>query len=291
VVARAASHDEVAASLAAYAAGTLEAERLGAVQVHLASGCEICLTTLFDAPVGKPRPLTVVAAAPPARMSAWSIVAILGLVAAVALAAVMVARERQLRTTSTAEILARVSEAARTEAELRDRLLVAKAVLRNQRRIADAEQEALARGADYAAQEAATLREELYRRRQHLARLEAELAGGRLANDVIAGEGLELRWLHPAGPFPEVRGHVLWRPVDGEMVVYAFGLPALPAGTAYEARVIVGQGRILSTRLRRRSDGRAFAYLALPKDGSPVHAVEVRRMSDARRFLIADATP
>jgi hypothetical protein len=48
---------------------------------------------------------------------------------------------------------------------------------------------------------------------------------------------------------------------------------------------------VFSSRLRRRPDGRAFAYLALPRDESTVHAVEVRRLADARRFLIADAQP
>jgi hypothetical protein len=166
---------------------------------------------------------------------------------------------------------------------------VAKAVLRNQRRVANAEQEVLAQGASEAAAEAQTLRDELRTRRQRLARLEAELAGGRLASDVIAGEGLELRALRAVRPFSSVSGHVLWRPADGEMVVYAFGLPAAAAGEGYEARVIVGAGRVLASRLRRRPDGRAFAYMALPRDGGVVHAVEVRRTSDARRFLVADA--
>jgi hypothetical protein len=215
----------------------------------------------------------------------------LALLVAVGVAAGLVVRERELRTTSVAETLARVSEAARAQAEMRDRLLVAKAVLRTQRRVADAEQAMLARGADEAAQQAAVLRDELRVRHRRLARLEAELAGGRLASEVIAGEGLELRALRPAAPFQSVRGHVLWRPADGEMVVYAFGLPAVPPDVAYEARVIVGHGRVLSSRLRRRPDGRAFAYLALPRDGSTVHAVEVRRLGDARRFLIADAQP
>jgi hypothetical protein len=283
------SHDEIAGSLAAYAAGALGAPRLEIVRAHLAAGCHPCLAHVFEAPVGRPRPAATTEGVRRPRSSAFVIAATLGLVVAVGVATALVARERQLRTSSVAETLARVREAAETQAELRDRLLVAKAVLRNQRRIADQEQAALARGADEAAQQAALLRDQLRVRRQRLAGLEAELAGGRLATDVIAGEGLELRALRPAAPFGSVRGHVLWRPADGEMVVYAFGLPAGPRGVAYEARVIVGSGRVLSSRLRRRPDGRAFAYLALPRDGSAVHAVEVRRLADARRFLTADA--
>jgi hypothetical protein len=236
---------------------------------------------VFAAPVGEPRPAADPADRPP---SSVGILMLLGLVVAIAAAGGVVARERQLRTSSVAETLARVREAAEAQASLRDRLLVAKAVLRTQRRIADAEQDDLARGAD-------ELREELRTRRARLSQLEAELAGGRLASEVIAGEGLELRALRPAAPFQTVRGHVLWRPADGEMVVYAFGLPGVPPDAAYEARAIVGHGRVLSSRLRRRPDGRAFAYLALPRDGTPVHAVEVRRIGDARRFLIADAQP
>src|SRR5262245_7411034 len=255
------------------------------------------MAALFAAPVGLPRSMVAQSAGaaaedmPVRRSSAWSLVAVLGLVAAVGGAAGAVVRERELRTRSVAETLARVREATEIAADLRDRLLVAKAVLRTQRRVADAEQEALARGASAAEQQAATLRDELQAGRRRLANLEAELAGGRLANDAIAGEGLELRALRPAAPFRSVRGHVLWRPADGEMVVYAFGLPAVPADVAYEARVIIGPGRVLSSRLRRRPDGRAFAYLTLPRDGAEVHAVEVRRTSDARRLLIADAEP
>jgi hypothetical protein len=282
-------HDEIAGDLAAYAAGTLAADRLPTVQAHLAS-CRGCLMEVFEAPVGSPRPLADLAGHDRPSSSA-GILMLLGLVVAIAAAGGLIARERQLRTSSVAETLARVHEAADAQAALRDRLLVAKAVLRTQRRIADAEQDDLARGADEAAQQAADLRNELRTRRARLSQLEAELAGGRLASEVIAGEGLELRALRPAAPFQTVRGHVLWRPADGEMVVYAFGLPGVPPDAAYEARAIVGHGRILGSRLRRQPDGRAFAYLALPRDGTPVHAVEVRRIGDARRFLIADAQP
>ena len=281
-------HDDVAAHLAAYAAGTLEDGMARAVQAHLTTGCRTCMLSVFEAPVGRPRPAS---ASTRRAASAWARPAVLVLIAMVGATTGLVVRERQLRARSVAERFDRLREAAQIAEDLRDRLLVAKAVLRSQRRVADAEQAVLARGADEAAQEAAALREELRMRRQRLAALEAEVAGGRLASDVIAGVGLELRALRPAPPFRSVRGHVLWRPADGEMVVYAFGLPTVPPGTDYEARVIVGEGRVLSSRLRRHPGGRAFAYLALPRDGSVVHAVEVRRVSDARRLLIADANP
>jgi hypothetical protein len=274
-------HDEAAASLGAYAAGTLEASVARLVRAHLATGCPGCLASVFAAPVGRPRYVGE-------RPSTSAIPVLLVLVAAIGVTAALVVRERQLRARDVTETLARVREASESAADLHDRLLVAKAALRSQRRMADAEQAVLARGADEASREAATLREELRVRLQRLAHLEAAVAGGLLASEVIAGEGLELRALHPAAPFRSVRGHVLWRPADGEMVVYAFGLPAVPPDVAYEARVIVGDGHVLSSRLRRRPDGRAFAYLALPRDGSAVHSVEVRRMSDARRLLIAD---
>ena len=290
-------HDEIVASLAAYAEGTLEPARTRAVQAHLATGCPRCMDAVFAAPVGRARPI-VPADAPPGapertagRSSAWGLIAVLALLVAVAGGAGAVVRERALRARNVSETLARVREATEIAADLRDRLLVAKAVLRTQRRIADIEQAALARGAEEAEQQAAVLRDELRAGRRRLADLEAELAGGWLANDAIAGEGLELRPLSPAAPFRSVRGHVLWRPADGEMVVYVVGLPSTPADVAYEARVILGPGRVLSRRLRRRPDGRAFAYLPLPRDGAAVHAVEVRRTSDARRLLIADAAP
>jgi hypothetical protein len=284
-------HDEIVASLAAYAEGRLERARTRAVQLHLATGCPSCVGALFAAPVGLARPAGIEHDAPVRRSSAWAVAGVLALLAAVAVASGVVVRVRELRSRSVAETLARVHEATEMAADLRDRLLIAKATLRWQRRVADAEQEALARGADEAEQEAATLREELRAGKRRLANLEAELASGRLANDAIAGEGLELRPLRPAAPFRSVRGHVLWRPADGQMVVYVFGLPAVPPDVAYEARVIIGPGRTLSSPLRRRADGRAFAYITLPRDGVAVYSVEVRRTSDARRLLIADAQP
>jgi hypothetical protein len=283
-------HDEIVASLAAYAEGTLEPARTRAVQLHLAGGCPSCVGALFAAPVGLARPATEEGARA-GRSSAWAIAGGLAFLVAVAVGSGAVVRERELRTRSVAETLARVREATEIAADLRDRLLVAKTTLRLQRRVADAEQEVLARGADEAEQEAATLREQLRAGQRRLANLEAELAGGWLANDAIAGEGLELRALRPAAPFRSVRGHVLWRPADGQMVVYVFGLPAVPPDVAYEARVIIGPGRTLSSRLRRRADGRAFAYITLPRDGAAVYSVEVRRTSDALRLLIADAQP
>jgi hypothetical protein len=284
------SHDEVTGLLAAYAAGTLGDDEGRRVRAHLASGCAHCLASLYDAPVGAARPTGPPEAKARSSNSARSIAVGLTLVVAGALAAGLVVRERQLRRTTVGETLARVQEAMDQQAALRDRLLVAKTVLRSQRRVADAEQEVLARGAEEVAGEAARLRDELRAGRRRLARLEAELAGGRLSDELVAKEGLELRALRPAPPFESVSGHVLWRPADGEMIVYAFGLPAAP-GALYEARVIAGTGRVLSRRLARRRDGRAFAYLVLPAAERSVHAVEVRRVNDARRLLIADAHP
>lgn len=301
------SHYEVARCLPGYAAGTLDDEQRRRVQAHLAEGCEACLQEVFRRPVGQTRP-----APPPApavrdaqERSTASVVGgvLLALILATGVTAGLLVRERHLRTTTIGETLARVSEAVRAETELRDRLVVAKTVLRTQRRIADAEQAVLARGAEEAARDAAeaardaaeasreaeSLRERLQAGRRRVAQLEAELVGGRLADDVIAGEGLELRPLHPAPAFRGVNGHVLWRPSDGEMVVYANGLPGLPSGVSYEARVIVDRGRTITSRLRRRADGRAFAYLVLPASVRTVHAVEVRRATDARRVLLADA--
>jgi hypothetical protein len=281
------SHEEVAPRLSAYAAGTLDRVHARAVQAHLASGCPACLDEVFRRPVGMTR-------AAPARRGRRRLVvaAFMAILASVsAVATMLVVRERQLRQTRVADTLARVAEAARREAELRDRLVVAKMVLRSQRRVADTEQEILARGAEEASREAETLRQRLRAGRRRVAELEAEVAGGRLAGDVVASEGLELRSLRPTSPSHGVSGHVLWRPADGEMVVYAFGLPAAPAGVGYEARAIVGNGRELRTQLRRSSDGRAFAYLLLPPDARTVHTVEVRRMADARRLLLAEAAP
>jgi hypothetical protein len=283
------SHDEVVQYLPGYAAGTLDGMQCALVQAHLATGCEACLADVFRRPVGKTRPGEPERVAE-ARSSSSAIALVLpALILATGVTAGLLVRERHLRTTTVGETLARVSEAVRVEAELRDRLIVAKTVLRTQRRIADAEQAVLARGAAEASAEVESLRERLRAGHRRVAQLEAELVGGRLADDVIAGEGLELRSLLPAPPFGGVSGHVLWRPSDGEMVVYANGLPRVPAGVSYEARVIADRGRTITQRLRRRADGRAFAYLVLPPTARTVHAVEVRRATDARRVLLADS--
>jgi len=282
------SHDEVVRCLPGYAAGTLDDEQRRLVQGHLAEGCDACLNEVFRRPVGKARPTVPVRDADQ-RSSSLVAGVLLALILATGVTVGLLVRERSIRTTTVGETLARVSEAVRSEAELRDRLVVAKTVLRTQRRVADAEQAVLARGAAEASREAEALRERLRAGRRRVAQLEAELVGGRLADDVIAGEGLELRMLHPAPLFRDVNGHVLWRPSDGEMVVYANGLPSIPSGVSYEARVIVDRGRTITSRLRRRADGRAFAYLVLPATVRNVHAVEVRRATDARRVLLADA--
>ena len=164
-------HEAVAADLAAYAAGTLDSARLGIVRAHLITGCAACLASVFEAPVGLPRPAPEVRGKVVERSPISAILVVLALVAAIGVAAWLIARERQLRTSSVAETLARVREAAETTEDLRDRLLVAKAVLRSQRRVADAEQAVLARGADEAAEEAARLREQLRVRRQRLVRI------------------------------------------------------------------------------------------------------------------------
>jgi hypothetical protein len=283
------SHDEVVQYLPGYAAGTLSTAQCELVQAHLATGCGVCLEEVFRRPVGMARPHEPESAAPRRSSSSAIGLVLLALILATGVTVGLLVRERHLRTTTVGETLARVGEAARAEAELRDRLIVAKTVLRTQRRIADAEQAVLARGAAEASAEVESLRERLRAGHRRVTELEAELVGGRLADDVIAGEGLELRPLLPAASFGNVSGHVLWRPSDGEMVVYANGLPRLRAGVAYEARVIADRGRTITQRLRRRPDGRAFAYLVLPPSARTVHAVEVRRAADARRVLLADS--
>jgi len=71
---RGVSHDEAQSLLAAYAAGTLAEADAEGVRAHLASGCIQCLTSVFARPVGLPRDLPIVHAAPaepPPRRSPW----------------------------------------------------------------------------------------------------------------------------------------------------------------------------------------------------------------------------
>ena len=89
------SHEEIAGNLAAYAAGSLDAVRLRIVQGHLAAGCQTCLTQVFDAPVGRPRPALPAETSRGRWTSAFAIMAMLAVVVAVGVATTLVARERQ----------------------------------------------------------------------------------------------------------------------------------------------------------------------------------------------------
>jgi hypothetical protein len=87
-------------------------------------------------------------------------------------------------------------------------------------------------------------------------------------------------------PFVDGRGHVLSHARRGRDLVYAFDLPAPPAGTAYRLRVGLADGRTI--------DGRTFtpdaggdAIVAVRVDGtaSPVVAVEIVLEPGARSVL------
>jgi Putative zinc-finger len=290
-------HEDVQGLLVDYAAGMLgeaEAER---VRAHLASGCATCLTEVFGRPVGLPRqaPASVM----PERRTRWLA---RGLAAGVALlagalgAVLVVGRSgpRETNPTATPTTLAvdatppSTADLAAAAAEERARLGALLAAERSRLEERSRELEA-------ARQRAAEAEAESQARAVELGKLDAELAAtkrraddldGRLRalrrpaaaererpalDDVLESPGARLLQLRPVGPFRDVRGHALWHPGSDVVVVYGFGLPALPGGRTYQVRVDIGSGEaIIIPNLRPDAQGRIVVPLHA---GQPVREV------------------
>ncbi|HJQ83518.1 MAG TPA: hypothetical protein VKA21_05545, partial [Candidatus Binatia bacterium] len=91
----------------------------------------------------------------------------------------------------------------------------------------------------------AALGESLRRREREIARLKVASDGTDMLRDLAAAPGLEILELQPVAPFRDIRGHALWRPGAGSVLLYAFALPPLPADGRYRLRLTLDDGREL----------------------------------------------
>ena len=280
------THEELRPLLADYAAGTLDEAGCEAVRRHLAGGCVACLRDVFDRPVGLPRtPASPPAPAPrPApRRRGLRVLALavgLGLALAAPIAALRgtAARVSALETQRGAlsarvaalehdvEAARRELEAARAEAAELARAVHATAE-------ADAEQR---RQLEAAEARAAGLARMLGARQREVRRLRTEAdAHGTLAA-LLGAPGLEVLPLAAVAPFRDPRGHVLWHPTQDTVLLYASGLPLLPASSSYQVRLAFDEGREQAGP-SFRPDGRGALALAirLGRAAERLHAVRV----------------
>jgi len=282
------THEELRPLLAGYAAGTLDEAGCEAVRRHLAGGCVACLRDVFDRPVGLPRtPASPPAPAPrptPPRRG----LRVLAVGIGVALAALGVRAISDLRGTAArvsaletqrgalservaalehdVEAARRELEAARAEAAELARAVHATAE-------ADAEQR---RQLEAAEVRAAGLARMLGARQREIRRLRTEAdARGTLAA-LLGAPGLEVLPLAAVAPFRDVRGHVLWHPTQDTVLLYASGLPLLPAGSSYQVRLAFDEDREQAGP-SFRPDGRGALALAIPlgRAAERLHAVRV----------------
>src|SRR5439155_1224322 len=93
---------------------------------------------------------------------------------------------------------------------------------------------------------------------------------------VLGAPGLEVLQLAAVAPFRDVRGHVLWHPTQDTVLLYASGLPLLPAGSSYQVRLAFDEDREQAGP-SFRPDGRGALALAIPlgRAAERLHAVRV----------------
>jgi len=265
VVSRGVTHEELRPLLAGYAAGTLDEAGCEVVRAHLADGCVACLRDVFDRPVGLPRTPPAPAASPPpepvaadgarprrglrrvavglglmlAALGVWAIGELRGREAAYRdqarsvgaraadLEARVAALERDLEARRR-ELGEARAEASRQAQAVRDAAEV-NAEQRRQLEVTDARADVLTRA--------------LRARQRQINRLRAAAdARGTLA-ELLGAPGLEVLPLAAVAPFRDVRGHVLWQPAHETALLYASGLPRLPAGSTYRVRLGLDDGR------------------------------------------------
>jgi hypothetical protein len=263
------THEDLRALLSGYAAGTLDSAESRAVQTHLASGCTECLREVFERPVGLPRfpaQPPVLEPRPEARpRPGWPArqVAVLAGGLGLALAAVWVigelrGRERAYRAQAEGSAV-RAAELEAQRGALSARIAALAQDLETARRDLDAAREEAAREAlaardvaeadaelrhRYEADEAriADLTRTLRAREAELARLRMDGAVRGAQAELLATPGLEVLRLGAVAPFRDVRGHVLWHPARDTLLLYASGLPPLPAGSIYRVHVDFDDG-------------------------------------------------
>ncbi|HZP40752.1 MAG TPA: hypothetical protein VFD84_04475 [Candidatus Binatia bacterium] len=280
------THEELRGLLPRYAAGDLDAATVEAVRNHLATGCTDCLTDLFRRPVGLPRP--PFSAPPPsasgrpagdaARVLSAALVVVGLALATLAGWTIHDLRMREAARDADARRIgsrvaqleaARAALGARAEALERE-LAAAREEARTQ---ADAVQAAaqaravLERNLAAAEQRIATLTRGVRRRDVQIDRLlDAAAPDGPARNPLASADAALLR-LQAVAPFRDGRGHVVWEGDSREAVLYAFGLPAAPAGGSYRVRVTLDDGAVVEGPSFTPTRGTALAVpvrLAVP---------------------------
>lgn len=305
------THEDLRPLLARYAAGTLDGEEAWAVRAHLASGCTACLRDVFERPVGlprftvppapEPRPLESPPepgppALPPAPRRSRR-VAVLAFGVALALAAVWMigelrGRERVYRAQlevaaaraaalegERGALAARIAAVERDLEAIRRDLEAARAEAERQalaaRDVAEADAELRRR---YEADEAriAELVRALRAREVELARLRMDGAVREAQGELLATPGLEVLRLGAVAPFRDVRGHVLWHPTRDTLLLYASGLPPLPAGSTYRVHVDLDDGsERVGPAFGAGTRGALTIAVPLGADAERLHAVRV----------------
>jgi len=276
------THEELRPLLAGYAAGTLDEAGCEAVRVHLASGCVACLHDVFDRPVGLPRtppgppapaPRPASAARQPRGLGVLAVG--LGLVlAALGVRTIGELRGRQAGTaarvtelemergTLSARVAALEHDAAAARRELEAARAEALDLAQAVRATAEADAERR-RQLEATEARAAWLARQLGARQREIDRLRmAADARGTLA-ELLGAPGLEVIRLAAVAPFRNVRGHLLWDPAHDTVLLYASGLPPLPAASTYQVRLGFDDGREQAGP-SFRPDGRGALALAVP---------------------------
>jgi len=300
------THEELRALLPRYAAGVLDETRSEAVRTHLATGCDECLQDVFTRPVGLPvdkerQTANAVAARPRhrRRRRARRVAGVLlGTVAvgAIALAAwafgALWGREAAQRVETerlraeAARLADRVTENERALAELRGRADGLAAALTAAREESGRQAEAaremaeenarLAEQLDEARRRVDELTPALRARQRELDRLRRAADDEHLLRDLLATPGSELWGLRPVAPFRDAHGQVVWHPARREMILYAFGLPPLPAGSTYEVRLGLDDGdRVAGPSFAPSANGTAVVSVPVNAEAQRVREIEV----------------
>jgi hypothetical protein len=284
------THEDVRPLLQAYAAGTLPDELVDQVRGHLASGCLECLGTVYEHPVGLPRPRGPIH---PASRSLLPI-AILAGVAAVGAGGWAwnlwrLHAERADHAWALASERARLTAMADDRAELASRQAQLDGAAGTARQRVD---EAVGAHGDAEAERARLegalaeaqrrlddAQRDLARRDRRIGRLLAGVDAKQPLRDVLDAPGLQLVRLEPAGVFRDVRGHVLWNPGAGTLVVYAYDLPRLPGDHAYRLRLVVG-GQVVRPEMPLARDGSGLAVATVRINADPARLAEVQVVRD-----------
>ena len=110
-------------------------------------------------------------------------------------------------------------------------------------------------------------REELARARAELARGREELARERETAELLASPGVRMTSLAGTPDMPGARASLAYDRTTGRVVIFATGLPAPPAGKAYQMWYIAG-GKILPGGVfKSDASGRASATDQVPSEG------------------------